>query len=380
MSPFLTYQAPSMGAAEEFTGTIYYVSSSDGNDGDDGLTTATAWATCAHVNLQSFSPGDAILFKKGDTWVEDPLRPPSSGSAGNPITFGAYGSGAKPIFDANNSTTFDDFVFGIIWISGKHHITVQDIELFDGNRTLFAITPGPGASPVGTHDIIVRRMTIHETGAWELVACVNFEEGTNTPLTEGLINNIEISECEVYDGRNGIAVNGGVTDCILADNHCHNNDHNGIDVKMSRTAQNERNKRFQFLRNHCHHNGVIDSEDGTGIFADSIADSTLDGNILHDNVFNGCGFKTHGVTMTNLNWVIQRNITYNNDSTGLTIDSTVDSECYNNTIYNNGTAIQDTNNTNLTQQNNLAVDNGSGNTPGYDAGEFANPAGGDFRL
>jgi hypothetical protein len=35
------------------------------------------------------------LFRRGDVWNES-LIPASSGSSGNPITFDAYGSGAKP--------------------------------------------------------------------------------------------------------------------------------------------------------------------------------------------------------------------------------------------------------------------------------------------
>ena len=76
-------------------GTTYYVSSSAGSDTNSGTSAASAWATIAHVNGQTFSPGDSILFKRGDVWNES-LAPPSSGSAGNPITYDAYGTGAAP--------------------------------------------------------------------------------------------------------------------------------------------------------------------------------------------------------------------------------------------------------------------------------------------
>ena len=42
--------------------------------------------------------GDTISFKRGETWREQ-LTVPVSGSAGSPITFGAYGTGAAPILD-----------------------------------------------------------------------------------------------------------------------------------------------------------------------------------------------------------------------------------------------------------------------------------------
>jgi len=75
--------------------TTYYVSFSVGNDTNNGTSTATPWQTIAHVNGQTFLPGDAILFKRGDVWNES-LAPPSSGTSGNPITFDAYGTGAAP--------------------------------------------------------------------------------------------------------------------------------------------------------------------------------------------------------------------------------------------------------------------------------------------
>jgi len=79
-------------------GTTYYVDCNADGDAGAGLTTAAdnAWKTIAKVNGETFSAGDLILFNKGCTWRET-LTVPSSGSAGNPITFGAYGSGNKPI-------------------------------------------------------------------------------------------------------------------------------------------------------------------------------------------------------------------------------------------------------------------------------------------
>jgi parallel beta-helix repeat protein len=76
----------------------YYVS----NTGDDhaaGTTADAAWKTVAHVNAQTFMPGDSILFKRGDIWREV-LRAPSSGSPEAAIKFGAYGTGEIPVFDA----------------------------------------------------------------------------------------------------------------------------------------------------------------------------------------------------------------------------------------------------------------------------------------
>ncbi|UCE73642.1 MAG: right-handed parallel beta-helix repeat-containing protein, partial [Methanomassiliicoccales archaeon] len=86
-----------------FAGTVYYVNITGGDDSSLGTSEATAWKTIAKVNSQSFSPGDKILFKRGEVWRE-PLIIPSSGTAGSPITFGAYGNGNKPVINGANAT------------------------------------------------------------------------------------------------------------------------------------------------------------------------------------------------------------------------------------------------------------------------------------
>ena len=83
-------------------GATYYVDATGGNDSNAGTATNSAWKSIAKVNTSSFSAGDFILFKRGETWRE-PLVVSSSGSTGNPITFGAYGTGALPVLMASSS-------------------------------------------------------------------------------------------------------------------------------------------------------------------------------------------------------------------------------------------------------------------------------------
>lgn len=79
--------------------TTFYVSSS-GNDLNDGLTAATPWNSITKINVQTFLPGDNILFKKGDSWLNSTFIIPSAGTEGKNITLGAYGEGNKPIISA----------------------------------------------------------------------------------------------------------------------------------------------------------------------------------------------------------------------------------------------------------------------------------------
>ena len=61
----------------------------------------SVFATIADINAcnsTQLPPGSNVLFRKGQTWREQ-LTVPTSGSSGNPITYGAFGDGAlaKPV-------------------------------------------------------------------------------------------------------------------------------------------------------------------------------------------------------------------------------------------------------------------------------------------
>src|SRR3989338_2840275 len=79
----------------------YYVSSSTGNDNNPG-TISQPWQTLNKVNTRAFSPGDIILFKKGDTWNGE-LHPSTAGTAANYISYGAYSTGINPVIHATSN-------------------------------------------------------------------------------------------------------------------------------------------------------------------------------------------------------------------------------------------------------------------------------------
>jgi hypothetical protein len=81
----------------------YHVSP-EGNDANDGRSTAKAWKTLAKVNATPFAPGDQILFARGGEWRES-LKASSSGGPGKPIVFAAFGKGAKPKFWGSDVVT-----------------------------------------------------------------------------------------------------------------------------------------------------------------------------------------------------------------------------------------------------------------------------------
>ncbi|OME77638.1 hypothetical protein BK120_25530 [Paenibacillus sp. FSL A5-0031] len=83
--------------------TTYYVSSSTGDDDNDGLSEAAAWKTLSFVNAATFLPGDRILLKSGDSWNEQ-LILRGSGTEEEPIQITSYGTGNKPVISWNAPT------------------------------------------------------------------------------------------------------------------------------------------------------------------------------------------------------------------------------------------------------------------------------------
>jgi len=99
---------------------IIYVSSSIGNDANDGSGARPVKTLWKAVSLtRPFMP-DQILLKRGDTWTET-LEPLNSGRGpSEPAFVGSYGTGAKPIIRIPNEA---------LDISAKSNIVVTDLQL-----------------------------------------------------------------------------------------------------------------------------------------------------------------------------------------------------------------------------------------------------------
>jgi parallel beta-helix repeat protein len=112
--------------------STFYVDATGGSDSNNGLSDTTAWKTIVKVNSGSFNPGDFILFKRGEIWQE-PLVVPSSGANGNPITFGAYGTGEKPVISGFASIASWNNLGGNIWESSTTVSTLSTVNIVTVN-------------------------------------------------------------------------------------------------------------------------------------------------------------------------------------------------------------------------------------------------------
>lgn len=134
----------------------YYVKNG-GNDSLDGLSDATAWETISKVNLFSFSAGDDVYFKCGDTWTSSQLLIDWSGTSGNYAIIGAYYmldgnetigvNGSKPIVDGNNDTPSSHVYSGLVRINNQTYVQIENlrvinsqgegIEAYQGSNIIF---------------------------------------------------------------------------------------------------------------------------------------------------------------------------------------------------------------------------------------------------
>lgn len=107
--------------------TRYYVSSSQGNNSNNGTSTATPWQTLSKVNasMSLFNPGDTISFRKGDVFAGT-LTITRSGTITNNLVFNSYGTGDKPLFSGTGST-----INNLIYVLSKSYLLIDGINITD---------------------------------------------------------------------------------------------------------------------------------------------------------------------------------------------------------------------------------------------------------
>ncbi len=122
----------------------YYVSNA-GDDANSGLNEELAWETLTKVNSATFSAGDQILFKRGDTFYGS-LIISQSGSSGNPITFGAYGTGTNPVITGFTEVASWTDSGSNIWESTNAVSTLSNCNMvvINSTNTPMGRTPNSG--------------------------------------------------------------------------------------------------------------------------------------------------------------------------------------------------------------------------------------------
>ena len=117
-----------------FASAATYYISHNGNDSNSGTTPAQAWRSLARAQQQMYQlqPGDRMLFERGGTYP-GLLSLNRSGTAAQPMVFGAYGSGAQPIISGAEPVTGWTQHQGNIWrapfTGNPKHLLVDNVPM-----------------------------------------------------------------------------------------------------------------------------------------------------------------------------------------------------------------------------------------------------------
>ena len=122
-----------------FSANYYFAA--NGDDSNSGKSKNRPLKTITRLNSIKLSPGDSVLFRRGDTFVGEIIIK-SSGSNKKPIVFAAYGQGKLPIITGAVKLTQKSVQAGglsVFAVANKIH------RLFiDGNTATLARYPNNG--------------------------------------------------------------------------------------------------------------------------------------------------------------------------------------------------------------------------------------------
>ncbi|WP_158560280.1 immunoglobulin-like domain-containing protein [Paenibacillus contaminans] len=172
------YAEPQNAWEEPFPATlspqIYYVSSSEGNDVNSGLSSSAPWKSLSKVSSVSFNPGDSVLLKRGDTWTGETLYLHGSGTSSDWIKLSAYGSGDRPMISPylspeavpapDPSSAANNGLLYAIKLSSTAGWKISGLEIANSRSGIVYINDAPG-----TRDgLWVEDCYIHDITKWPL--------------------------------------------------------------------------------------------------------------------------------------------------------------------------------------------------------------------
>ncbi|HEX6998135.1 MAG TPA: right-handed parallel beta-helix repeat-containing protein [Gammaproteobacteria bacterium] len=245
----------------------YYVRNG-GNDGADGLSHETAWATVQKVNSFSFAPGDSVLFHEGDVFTGRTLVVDWNGTSSQQAIVGAYyvengqakrglrpGNPQRPTFDGQR--TFPAGRYDpMIHVTGDY-VRLENVAVVDSQGRGIVFSECKSSQVVGT---VVR--SPYDGG-------IAF-----TDCDDGLIENNEVTDSDRgwFADRKGnwgaaIGVNRGSTRITIRGNRIHKVFGEGINV-------------FQGSADAVIENNYVFAARAVGIYADAAPNPIIRRNMV----------------------------------------------------------------------------------------------------
>ena len=259
-----------------FAQNQYYLSSSTGNDNNNGSQTQP-WKTLSKLSNTSLGPGDKVYFKKGDTFRGHYVVN-GSGTEGNPITFTTYGSGNQPILSGSDHddgggdyreailvTNHDNMVFDGLEIQNHRTISRSGV----GDLVSFGIRIEVSGSNIDLNNFSFRNMTFKNVYALYWV----------DPADQNAFNDFEVSGLTFISSWGGI-----INNVIVEESYFTDLQRIGVHIKntMGKTST-KRNTNFVFRNNEFFQIG------GTCVLP-----IRTENCLIENNIFNQPGAKTNG--------------------------------------------------------------------------------------
>ena len=253
----------------------YYLSSSTGNDNNNGSQTQP-WKTLSKISNTTLGPGDTVYFKKGDTFrghfVVD-----GSGTEQSPITFTSYGNGNQPIISGSDHdygggdyreamlvTNHDNMVFDDLEIQNHRTISRSGV----GDLVSFGIRIEVSDSNANLNNFSFRNMTFKNVYALYWV----------DPSNQNALNDFEVSGLTFISSWGGI-----INNVIVEDSYFTDLQRIGVHIKntMGKTST-KRNTNFVFRNN-----------DFFQIGGTCVLPVRTENCLIENNIFNQPGAKTN---------------------------------------------------------------------------------------
>ena len=185
---------------------VYYIDSIDGDDANSGLSEDEAVRTIAGLKIGEITAGTTFLFRNGGRYECAVDFNDVSGAKENPVVISSYGEGEKAVLYTNEAR--EVFIF-----NDCSYITVSDVAITAPNgggiwiNTKTKTSEGITIDDVYFYDMPNGKVTSRadtSAGAARARAAVMVKSFPGTSRFP--VNNLTISDCEVYDVANGFLI------------------------------------------------------------------------------------------------------------------------------------------------------------------------------
>ncbi len=187
-------------------GRAYYIDAINGDDANSGLSGADAVKTINGLKLGNITAGTKFLFKNGGRYECTATLGDVSGTKDNPIVISSYGDGERAVLYTNEATD-------VLRLIDCSYVTVCDLDITAPNgggiwiNTVTKASEGITIDNVYFYDMPNGKVTSRDdfsSGAARARAAVMVKSLPGTSRFP--VNNLTITNCEVYDVANGFII------------------------------------------------------------------------------------------------------------------------------------------------------------------------------